>query len=55
MPEFDREEVEAKFDEENPPIDIPPETEDVCNNDWVLTEEEEAEQINGFNQAKEGA
>jgi len=55
LPEFDREEMEEKFDDENPPIDIPPDAEDDINNDWALTEEEELELINAFNAAKESA
>ena len=39
LPEFDKEEMEEKFDDENPPIDIPPEAEDDINNDWVLEED----------------
>ena len=44
--------MEEKFDDDNPPIDIPPEQEDDINNDWALTEEEEQEQIAAFNAAK---
>ena len=55
LPEFDREEMEEKFDDENPPIEIPPDAEDDINNDWALTEEEELELINAFNAAKESA
>ena len=46
LPEFNRQEAEEKFDEENPPVDIPPDTEDDINNDWFLTEDEELDQIN---------
>merc|ERR1719148_607166 len=34
-----------EFDNENPPIDIPPEAEDDINNDWVLEEDQELELI----------
>ena len=55
MPEFGKAEMEEKFDDENPPIDIPPDQEDDINNDWALTEEEELELINAFNASKESA
>lgn len=53
MPVFNREEAAEKFDEDNPPIDIPPDTEDEINNDWLLDEDQELELINGFNVSKE--
>ena len=53
MPKFDKEEMEEKFDDENPPIEIPPEQEDDINNDWVLEEDQEAELVNAFIASKE--
>ena len=53
LPKFDKEEMEEKFDDENPPIDIPPEQDDDINNDWVLEEDQETELINAFIAAKE--
>ena len=55
MPEFDKQEMEEKFDDENPPIEIPPEQEDDINNDWVLEEDQETELVNAFIAAKESA
>jgi len=53
MPIFQKEEAEEKFDDENPPIEIPPDAESDINNDWVLDEDEELALINGFNTIKE--
>ena len=55
MPEFDKAEMEEKFDDENPPIEIPHEQEDDINNDWVLEEDQEVELVNAFIAAKESA
>lgn len=55
LPEFDRKEAEEKFDDENPPVDIPPEQDDDINNDWALNEEEELDEINKFNAGKEAS
>lgn len=55
LPVFNREEAEEKFDDENAPIDIPEEQEDDINNDWLLTEDEEAQLIESFNGSKDGA
>ena len=38
---FQLQEVSEKFDDENPPIEIPDLVEDDIDNDWVLTEEEQ--------------
>ena len=54
LPVFNREEAEEKFDDENAPIDIPEEQEDDINNDWLLTEDEEAQLIESFNGSKDG-
>ena len=43
LPEFDREEAEMKFDDENPDIEVPEDSEPDVNNDWVLDEDQEAE------------
>ena len=43
LPVFNKVDAEDKFDEDNPPIDIPPDAEDDINNDWFLTEDEELE------------
>ena len=55
LPEFDKREMEEKFDYENEPIIIPPDTEPDINNDWVLDEDQEAELVNAFSAAKESA
>ena len=55
MPEFDKREMEEKFDYENEPIIIPPDAESDINNDWVLEEDQEAELVNAFSAAKEAA
>jgi hypothetical protein len=41
LPVFNLQEVCDKFDDENPPIEIPDEVVDDIDNDWVLTEEEQ--------------
>lgn len=41
MPEFDKEEAEQKFDDENPVIEVPDDSEPDVNNDWILDEDEE--------------
>ena len=41
MPEFDLEEFDAKFNDENPPIDIPDEVVDDVDNDFNIEIEEE--------------
>ena len=46
MPEFDKREMEEKFDYENEPIIIPPDTDPDINNDWFLEEDQEAELVN---------
>ena len=38
---FNRQEAAEKFDDDNPPIEIPPDAENDINNDWVLDEDEE--------------
>jgi hypothetical protein len=40
MPEFNKEEMEEKFDDEFPEIEIPEEVIDEIDNDWVMPEEE---------------
>ena len=49
LPVFNKEEAMEKFDDDNPPIEIPPDAEDDINNDWVLEEDAEAELIAQFN------
>jgi len=53
LPVFDAKEAGLKFDEENPPIEIPPECEPDVNNDWVLDEDQELALIATFNASKE--
>lgn len=55
MPKFDLEEAEQKFDDENPPIEVPEDCDPDVNNDWVLDEDQELAEINAFNAAKEQA
>lgn len=44
MPEFDMDEFDAKFDDEHPPIEIPPEVvEDIDNDFNIVIVEEDAE------------
>lgn len=45
LPEFVAEEYLEKFDEDNPEIYIPDEVVDDIDNDWPMTEDEEAELI----------
>lgn len=45
---FNEEEYLEKFDEEFPDIFIPDEVVDDIDNDWVFTEEEEAEAIDKY-------
>lgn len=45
--------MEEKFDDENPPIEIPADAEDDINNDWFLTEEEAEAEIAAFNKPQE--
>ena len=40
MPEFNQTEIEEKFDDEFPEIEIPDELEEEVDNDWVLEPEE---------------
>ncbi len=40
MPEFNLQEMEEKFDDEFPAIEIPFEIIDEVDNDWVLADEE---------------
>jgi len=49
---FNRQEAAEKFDDDNPPIEIPPDAENDINNDWVLDEDEEEKLINTFNSSK---
>ena len=42
-----------KFDEENPEIEIPDEVVDDIDNDWVLSEEEEAQLVTDYWASKE--
>lgn len=49
LPEFDKKEMEEKFDEENPEVEIPPDAEDDINNDWLLDEDEALAEIEKFN------
>jgi len=48
LPVFNEEEYLEKFDEEFPDIFIPDEVIDDIDNDWVFTEEEEAEAIEKY-------
>lgn len=41
MPIFNKEEFLQKWDEDNPPMNIPDEILDEYDRDWVLSEEEE--------------
>lgn len=52
MPEFNREEMEEKFDDEFPQIEIPQEVVDEVDNDWVLPEEEWDTLISNYYQNK---
>ncbi len=45
---WDKNEAEAKFDEENPQVEIPEPIEDDIDNDWILTEDELEAQIATF-------
>ena len=40
LPTWDKQEAEAKFDDENPEVEIPNEVIDDIDNDWILTDEE---------------
>lgn len=40
LPAWDKQEAEAKFDDENPEVEIPNEVIDDIDNDWILTDEE---------------
>lgn len=53
MPVFDKEEAEQKFDDDNPIVEVPDDSEPDVNNDWILDEDEELAQITAFNAAKE--
>ena len=53
MPVFDRKEMEEKFDDENPSVEIPDDAEDDINNDWFLTAEEADAEIAAFNKPQE--
>ena len=55
LPEFDKREMEEKFDYENEPIIIPPDADPDINEDWFLEEDQEAELVNAFSAAKEAA
>lgn len=55
LPVFNKEDAVEKFDDENPVVEIPPDTEDDINNDWLLEEDQEAELITAFNGSKESA
>jgi hypothetical protein len=48
MPEFNREEVQEKFDDEFPEIEIPEPVEDEIDNDWVMEPEEWDAIINNY-------
>jgi hypothetical protein len=52
MPEFNREEMEERFDEEFPEIEIPEEVEDEVDNDWVLAEDEWETLLNNYTAQK---
>jgi len=47
-PEFNEEEILQKFDDDFPEIEIPNEVIAQANNDWILTEEEEAKLIEDY-------
>lgn len=47
-PDFNERDVMEAFDAENPEVEIPAEVHDQVNNDWVLTEEEEAKLIEEY-------
>lgn len=53
LPEFDKQEMEEKFDEENPEVEIPADADDDINNDWLLDEDEALAEIEKFNSVKE--
>lgn len=53
LPKFEEKEFLEKWDDENPDIDIQANQEDDIDNDWVLEEEERAEQIAQYWAAKE--
>lgn len=53
LPVFDAGEAGQKFDDENPPIEIPPDCDPDINNDWVLDEDTELSLISAFNAARE--
>jgi len=55
LPVFNKEEAVEKFDDDNPPVEIPPDADDDINNDWLLEEDQEAELIAAFNGTKEQA
>lgn len=48
LPVFNEKEVDDKFDEENPEIEIPEVKADLHYNDWVLSEEEVAKLIDDY-------
>jgi len=52
MPEFNKEEMEEKFDDEFPEVEIPQEVVDEVDNDWVMAEEEWDSLINSYYAAK---
>lgn len=54
MPEFNKSEMEEKFDDEFNEIEIPDEVVDEIDNDWVLTEEEWDALILSYYNAKGG-
>lgn len=47
-PEYNEHETIARFDEEHPEVEIPPEVVEPIHNDWVLTEEEEHRLIDEY-------
>ena len=53
LPEFNEEETLEKFDDENAEIEIPDEVIDDVYNDWVLSEDEEAQLVNDYWASKE--
>lgn len=52
-PEFDPKEIEEKFDDDNPEIDIPDEVPVEMDNDWDLDEAEEEAAITAYWTVKE--
>lgn len=52
MPEFNKQEMEEKFDDEFNEIEIPDEVVDDIDNDWVLSEEEWDTLIQNYYAAK---